>query len=286
MKVSFIVPTYNRAHMVSETIDSILAQTFQDFEIIVVDNESTDNTEAVIKAYNDRRIKYFKNQNNGVVAVNRNYGITKSQGEYIAFCDDDDLWLPEKLERQVREFEKDSQVGLVCTNGINFDSDGEHGARIKAKLSDRYFTFESLIWGNAIIGSSVLVKKQAIDEVGMMDESPEVFSSEDYDLWLRIAKKYRIKYIDLPLIKYRVHADAHGNVYRTHTDARGRKGSGSLKEPNLAVYKKLMDKGILHYDLYQKRIKNPTRQTLPLSFPGYDWIIKWASFFKRVFRPN
>jgi glycosyltransferase involved in cell wall biosynthesis len=272
VKASVIVPTYNRARMVTETIDSILAQTFPDFELIVVDNESTDNTEEVIKSYPDERIRYFKHQNNGVIAVNRNYGIKKSQGEYIAFCDDDDLWLPEKLERQILEFEKDKQIGLVCTNGIDFDSRGEHGTRIKAKLKDKHFTLESLMRNNAIIGSSALVKRQAIDDVGMMDESPEIFAAEDYELWLRIARRYRIKYIDLPLVKYRIHADAYG-----------KKVSSRARERDEAVFKKLLDKGIIDSNLYQKRINRVNRQILFLKLPGYQWVIKCASSLRRVF---
>ena len=181
MKISVIIPTYNRAHMVTETIDTILAQTFSDLELIVVDNESTDDTEEVVRSYSDVRIRYFKHQNGGVVAVNRNFGMSQAQGEYLAFCDDDDLWLPEKLERQLLEFARDSRVGLVCSNAINFDEDGDLGARIETGLKDRHFTFESLLGGNAVISSSVLVKRQIIDDVGMMDISPEIFTAEDYE---------------------------------------------------------------------------------------------------------
>ena len=106
MKVSVIVPTYNRAHLLKKTIESILSQTYTDLELIVVSNYSTDNTDDMVKSYKDDRIKYFKNQNNGIIAVNRNFGIRKSTGEYIAFCDDDDTWLPNKLERQVNFFNK------------------------------------------------------------------------------------------------------------------------------------------------------------------------------------
>lgn len=273
MKVSVIVPTYNRAHMVTETIDSILAQTFKDFELIVVDNESTDNTEEAIKSYADERIRYFKHRNNGVVAVNRNYGIGKAQGQYIAFCDDDDLWLPEKLERQLPEFEKDNQIGLVCTNSIIFDRHGEHGEMIKAKLKDSDFTLESLIWGNPVIGSSALVKRQVVDDVGMMDESPEIFTSEDYELWLRIAKRYKIKYIDLPLIKYRTHAGAYG-----------RKLSPKGAERDKVIFRKLLNKGIIESDLYQKRINKLNRQILILKILRYRWVIKCASLLMQVFR--
>ena len=273
MKVSVIVLTYNRAHMVTETIDSILNQTFKDFELIVVDNESVDNTEEIVKSYIDERIRYFKHQNNGLIAVNRNYGIDKARGEYIAFCDDDDLWMPEKLERQMLEFEKDSQIGLVCTNGKNFGKKSEHGKMIQARLEDNDFTFESLIWCNHIIGSSIVVKKVVIDDVGMMDESPEIFTAEDYELWLRIAKRYRIKYIDLPLVKYRTHAGAW----------RSREYIEPI-EIGKAVYRKLLDKGILDIELYQRRINRCNLKILILKLLRYKWVIRHASFLMSIFR--
>ncbi|MFC1977604.1 glycosyltransferase family 2 protein [Chloroflexota bacterium] len=271
MKVSVIVPTYNRAHMVTETIDSILTQTCPDFELIIIDNESTDNTEAVINSYTDERIRYFKHQNNGVVAVNRNYGIGKAQGEYIAFCDDDDLWMQEKLEKQLLGFGEDSQIGLVCTNAINFDKDGEHGKLLKTKLKDRNFQFEELIWRNRIIGPSVMVRKEAIGTVGLLDESPEIFTVEDYELWLRIAKQYKIKYIDLPLIKYRTHPGAYSKNY------------SERKTLEIVICRKLLDKGIIGSDLYQKRINRSNREILILKLLRYKWAIECTFSLVRVF---
>jgi len=260
--------------MVTETIDSILNQTFKDFELIVVDNESVDNTEEVVKSYADKRIRYFKHQNNGIIAVNRNYGISKAQSEYIAFCDDDDLWMPEKLERQLLEFEKDSQLGLVCSNGIYFDKNGEHGEMIKTKLKDGDFTFESLIWHNYIPSPSVLVKKEVIDDVGILDESPEFFACEDYEFWLRIAKKYRIKYIGSPLVKYRIHPGAH----------RYTKSDIEAAERDRALYRKLLDKKILNFELYQKRLNKLNRRILLLKLLRYNWAIKYASFLMQILR--
>ena len=271
-KISVIVTTYNRAHMVGETVDSILNQTFKDFELIIVDNDSTDNTEEVIKSYKDERIKYFKNQNNGIIAINRNYGIAKACGEYIAFCDDDDLWYPEKLEKQILELEKDSQIGLVCNNEIGFDDRGDHGEMIKTRLRDRDFPFESLIWANRISSSTVLVRKAVLDDVGVMDESPEIMTAEDYELWLRIAKNYRVKYIDLPLGKYRTHPGAY------------RKGPIRALERDKLVYEKLLDKGILSVDLYQKRISKLNRQMLVLKFLIRTGTFKYALSIMRLLR--
>jgi glycosyltransferase involved in cell wall biosynthesis len=244
VKVTVIVPTYNRAHMAPETIDSILAQTFKDFELIIVDNYSKDNTEKMVKKYikKDKRIRYYKNQNNGIISVNRNYGIRKAGGELIAFCDDDDLWLPDKLERQLAEFEKDSSIGLVCGNGINFNEEGEFGLISEVEFTDEDFTFEALLQKNRVVSASVMIKKEVLDDVGLFKELRELIAGEDYHLWLRVAKKYKIKYLFSPLIKYRTHQ----NVERKDDLA----GHILLKD----VFKSLMDDGYLAPALYKKLI--------------------------------
>ncbi len=271
--VSVIVPTYNRAHMVPQTIDAVLSQTLIDLELIVVDNESVDNTEEVVKSYQDTRIKYFKNQNNGVVAVNRNFGIRESQGEYISFCDDDDVWIPEKLERQLLEFQKDKRVGLVCTNAREFDEYSEKGTRIKRKLRDSDFTLESLIVeGNRIISSSVVVRRTVLDDIGTLDESPEIFSSEDYELWARVASKYTIKYIDRPLLNYRLHLAAHSQTRSPTVQLQ-------YKE---AVLRKLLGKEIITHNMYQKGLTKQNRQLLLQRLFRYDWMMKIAFLIDRI----
>jgi len=260
--------------MVTETIDSILAQTFKDFELIVVDNYSSDNTEEVIKSYDDKRIRYFKHQNNGIIAVNRNYGISKAQGEYIAFCDDDDLWFPEKLEKQVQEMEKDCQMGLVCNNEIYFDESGEHGKIRKTKLRDSDFSFESLIRTNFISSSTVLTRKAVLDDVGVMDEGLEIMTVEDYELWIRIAKKYKVKYIDSPLGKYRTHPKMYSR----------RKGPIEAAELHRAVYKKLLDKGFLSPELYQRSINRLNQQVCVLKFLTRTGLIRYALLATRALR--
>jgi glycosyltransferase involved in cell wall biosynthesis len=206
-KVSIIVPTYNRAHMVTETIDSILAQTFKDFELIVVDNESADNTEEVIKSYPDQRIRYFKHQNNGVVAVNRNYGIGKAQGQYIAFCDDDDLWLPEKLERQVELLDSNDELGLVYADSYVIDSNGDlrENTYFYGRKPVRGNDFSELFQDNSIPLLTAIVRREVLDKVGVFN--PRYIVSQDYDLWLRIAKYHPVDFIEQPLAKYRVHSE-------------------------------------------------------------------------------
>ena len=211
MKVSVIVLTYNRAHMVSEAIDSILNQTFKDFELIVVDNESVDNTEEVIKSYTDERIRYFRHQNNGLVAVNRNYGISKANGEYIAFCDDDDLWMPEKLERQVKLLDLNKELGLVYSDSYIMDENGnlERDTSLSSSRLLRGNVFDKLFQSNFIPMLTVMIRREVLSKVGGFD--PKYIIAQDYDLWLRIAEHYPIDFTEEPLAKYRIHG---GSVSR------------------------------------------------------------------------
>lgn len=259
MKVSVMVLTYNRANMLKETIDSILNQTFKDFELIVVDNYSTDNTEEIIKSYDDKRIKYFKNRNYGLLAVNRNFAIQKSKGEYIAICDDDDLWLPEKLEKQLLEFERDEKIGLVCSNGFSFDETGKH--RKIGKSKSGYFTFKDLLIGNKIICCSAIFKKDILNDVGTFDESREIFTGEDYELWLRIAKRYKIRYIGIPLVKYRIHA---GALQKMYFDRR------KLLKVSKEIYKKLLERKVIDLKVYRQLIDKLNYQELILKLVKND----------------
>jgi glycosyltransferase involved in cell wall biosynthesis len=211
LKVSVIVLTYNRAHMVTETIDSVLNQTFKDFELIVVDNESTDNTEEVIKSFTDERIRYFKHQNNGLIGVNRNYGVNKARGEYITFCDDDDLWMPEKLERQVKLLDLNKELGLVYSDSYIMDENGNLGrdTLLSSLRPLRGNVFDKLFQSNFIPMPTVMIRREVLSKVGGFD--PKYIIALDYDLWLRIAEHYPIDFTEEPLAKYRIHG---GSVSR------------------------------------------------------------------------
>ena len=240
-----MVLTYNRSNLLKETIESILNQTFKDFEIIVVDNYSIDNTEEVVKSYNDNRIKYFKNKNYGLIAINKNFAIKQSSGEYIASCDDDDLWFPKKLEKQLTEFEKDESIGLVCSNGFYLYKNDKKRKIFNSR--DTYFSFKKLLKINKIICCSVLIKKNVFDDIGIFDDdNPKIFTAEDYELWLRISKKYKIRYIDKPLIKYRIHGN---NLSKKHLF-----GEKVLKVDD-EIYKGLLSKKIIDNKTYDNLIK-------------------------------
>jgi glycosyltransferase involved in cell wall biosynthesis len=202
--VSIVMPTYNRADVIGETIKSILAQHLRNFELVVISDGSTDNTEAVVESYRDSRIKLVKQTNSGGPARPRNTGVEYAKGKYIAFCDDDDLWMPEKLQRQVEVMEQQSDAALCFTGGVTFGDRDLLSKRAVKKGVDRDH-FQALLYGNFIANSSVLVRKSVLEEVGPFNIEKFLHGAEDYEMWLRIAHRYRLVRIDEPLIRYRVH---------------------------------------------------------------------------------
>lgn len=198
--VSVIIPTYNRSKMLLKAIESVLNQTYQYFEIIVVDDGSTDNTEKIVSQVKDLRIKYIKLTENMGASYARNIGIKYSKYDYIAFEDSDDIWHKEKLEKQINKIEKTPDMGLVyCAFSY-----AVNGRQVKIP-ADRYKTyelegniFESLWNANKIGTPTILVKKECINLVGGFSE--KLKSLEDYEFVLRVAEKYRIGYIDEILV--------------------------------------------------------------------------------------
>lgn len=200
--VSIVVTTYNRLGLLKQTIQSILSQTFRDFELIVVDNESQDGTLEYLQGLGTEFVRAVQNQNYGVIAANRNVGIQQSRGKYVAFCDDDDMWLPDKLEKQVSVMERSPRVGLCYTNAALFRDGITLRARMVRWRVRRYY-FPRLLLGNFIPNSSVLVRRSVFEHLGLL--TTDTTLREDYEMWLRVARDYDLAYIDEPLIRYRVH---------------------------------------------------------------------------------
>jgi len=204
-KVSVIIPTYNRADTLHLAIKSVLNQTFQDFEIIIVDDASKDNTQEIIRDFNDKRIKYIYHELNKGEAAARNTGVKNSSGEYIAFLDDDDEWLPEKLDMQVCILENSPlQVGCVHTAYLIIDKSNGMILDI-GQPNVRGNLFRELLIGNYIGPSAVLLRRKCFEEVGLFDE--DLPYCVDYDMWIRMAEKFDFEYIKEPLFKYYHHGD-------------------------------------------------------------------------------
>ncbi len=194
--VSVIIPTFNRRDYITIAIDSVLAQTFKGYEIVVVDDGSSDDTKEVLKPYQEA-IRYFYQENRGISGA-RNRGIRESRGEYIALLDSDDYWLPEKLERQVDRIREEPECGMVATRCSSIAPDGTF--RKKNRPGKSGWILNDIFKANFIRTSSALITRKCFDTVGLFDESlPE---GEEYDLWLRIAKQFPIAFINQPLTVY------------------------------------------------------------------------------------
>lgn len=196
VKVSVVVTTYNRELLLRETITSILAQTYQNFELIVIDNYSDYDFYGLIESFGSDKIRAFQNHNNGVIAVNRNLGINYANGEYIAFCDDDDIWLPNKLELQV-DYMSHHQVDIISSEFYYF------GDEIEESVSDRKYKSKLDVYlKNYIAPSTVLVKN--VKEL-KFDERPPFNCAEDWMLWLELfLNDYRLYQMPETLVRYRV----------------------------------------------------------------------------------
>ena len=233
-KVSVIIPTYNRAEFLRSAIESALKQTFTDLEIIVSDDKSTDHTQEMVENLKDERIKYIKNEGNKGVSAARNAAIKEAKGEYIAFLDDDDEWVPDKLQRQVEVLDKSqSNICGVYSNRLFIEkttgrilSDNPGTDTLQGNL------LYQLAKKSPIHTSTVVIKKRCLDKVGLFDET--ISYMEDRDMWIRLSMNWDFKYIHEPLTK----AYIHGHEHLSHNV----KGQTAGREKLLERYEHLFKK--------------------------------------------
>jgi len=213
--ISIVIPTYNHASFLGRALKSVTDQTYINWEVIVIDNHSSDNTNEVMESFIDPRIRYLKIHNNGVIAASRNMGIRAANGEWIAFLDSDDWWTEDKLK--------------VCFNAINDKVDFVYHHLKMVSDKPRYLRrglmktpqltvpviMDLVLNGNKIINSSVVVRKKLLLEIGGINEDVKVIASEDYDTWLRIAKLTN-NFLCVPckLGFYGVHGNNTSNISR------------------------------------------------------------------------
>lgn len=199
-KVSVVIPTYNRSNLVKRAMQSVLDQDYRDLELIVVDDASTDDTEEQVRSIVDHRIRYIRQSRNQDVSAARNRGMREARGEYIAFLDSDDEWLPNKLTLQVEKFEQlPPSYGALYTGTETKYEDGSiyhFNPRFKGDVLGKLLTENITDKGSA----SVIIRKNVIRVVGFFDE--KIPAMEDYDYWIRIARYYKFDYIEQPLIRY------------------------------------------------------------------------------------
>lgn len=202
--ISIITPTYNRSDYLPEAIDSVLCQTYNNFELIIVDDGSTDGTKSLVEAYlSDKRIKYFYQCNQGQ-SVARNKGIYESSGDFICFLDSDNAWFPNKLVRSLKEFRSFPDADIVYGNNILIDENSvEIGISTMKRYSGRIT--HHLLKDNFVSMNTTMTRKKCFDEMGLFNESDRI--AEDYELWLRFSTKFEFRYISELLGYYRIMDD-------------------------------------------------------------------------------
>ena len=241
MNISVIIPTFNRKETLKRAIQSVVMQSYTPYEIIVIDDGSNDGTKEWLKD-NFPNVKYIYQMNSGVSSA-RNKGIKFARGDWIALLDSDDEWLPSKLKDQAYEIELNPAAKFLHTNEIWI----RNGVRVnQMKKHKKYggYIFEKCLDMCRISPSSVLIKKDIFEKIGMFDETLKV--CEDYDLWLRFASKYPVHFLDQPLIK----------KYGGHSDQLSKVDDG-IESYRIRSLKKIMNSGILN-----KKQKTITKDVL------------------------
>lgn len=253
--VSVIIPAYNAERFISETIESVVNQTFSDFELLIVDDGSTDNQKKIIKEFaaSDNRIRYIHQLNEGVSAA-RNNGFKNSCGQFIAFLDADDVWLPDNLALKINRFGSD-EVGLVHSDAmvINEASEKIEGTicGIEGDLLDPL-----LLWdGTQIPGpSSILVKREVMEAIGVFDE--KLSTAADKDFFIRVAAQYRIGRVSQVTWKYRLHRkNMHKNISVMEADI-------------LLLYQKARNSKLFHNKDFEKKCFSAMYLILAASWAG------------------
>ncbi len=217
--VSVVIPNYNYAHYLREAIDSVLAQTYPEIEVIVVDDGSSDTSREVLTGYGDG-VKTVFQENQGVSAA-RNNGVAASSGEFVAFLDADDSWLPSKIERQVERFRSNPALGLIHVAVNEVDADGN-------SLLERYEGLEGNVAGELLMlkragilggGSGLMVTRKVFDEVCGFDT--RLSTSADWDFFYQVSSHYSVGFLPELLLRYRIHnTNMHANVAAMERDMR------------------------------------------------------------------
>ena len=203
--VSVVMPTYNQAGFIGEAIESVLCQTHSRLELIVVDNNSADNTRAVVLSFDDPRIALKRFDNRGVIASSRNYATGLAKGELIAFLDSDDVWMPTMLAHQMEQI-NDRGIACVSTNFVPIGDVAycRHHLTFGPGQVFRDYSYRDVALANPVMTSSAMVRRGSFREVSGFDEKNEFKFIEDYELWLRMARLGRIRVLAKPLLKYRI----------------------------------------------------------------------------------
>ena len=201
-EVSIIINCFNEAQFLPETLDSVFGQTFEDWEIVFWDNASTDGSSEIAASYGDR-VRCFRSDAMVPLGRARKLAYDQTRGDFVAILDADDVWLPQKLERQLELFRADAEVGMTYCDAIYFDAGGERNRLFKLTQPHSGRIFGQLLARNFIFSSTMMFRRTALDELGLAFDD-RFARAQDYDLTLRVAYQYPIDYVAEALTKWRI----------------------------------------------------------------------------------
>jgi glycosyltransferase involved in cell wall biosynthesis len=206
-EVSVVIPAYNASRFIPNVMDSILGQDYTNYEILFIDDGSTDDSVHKIQAYNSSKVKIFSKKNEGP-AKTRNFGTLQATGKFVAFHDADDAWHTSKLSKQVALFQARPSLGLVFSNAhyVDMQSNRVLGEAVPSGLDRQNFSKELMTRGCFILTSSVIIRRDALLAVGMFDDS--LIFAEDWDLFFRISERYEVDYVPEVLLEQRAHHES------------------------------------------------------------------------------
>lgn len=208
-KVSVVITAYNSMIYLPETLESVLRQTFTDFEVLIINDGSSDHIVQWASELVEPRVRLISQENQGV-GVARSTGIANAQGEYVAFLDGDDLWEPTKLEKQLRCFEENPQLGLVHTWLAGIDQNSKPTGRVMGSHIEGE-VWQQIIERNMVACSSAMVRRCCFETVGVFDKNLRF--AEDWDMWIRLAARYHFAVLKEPLVSYREHPNSKSKKY-------------------------------------------------------------------------
>jgi len=197
--VSVVIPTYNRAYIVGRSIQSVLSQSYRDFEIIVVDDGSTDNTEEIVRRFNNHRLRYIRHKENQGISAARNTGIKASLGKYIAFQDSDDVWMQGKFEQQMRIFETlGDHVGVVYSGLLRINNGKNRYIPYKKNIKKEGYIYDEYLASGLTNLPTAIIRKECFEKSGMFDENLRRLG--DMELFIRISKFYEFRFLEEVLV--------------------------------------------------------------------------------------
>jgi glycosyltransferase involved in cell wall biosynthesis len=274
--ISVVIPVYNGEKTIKETVDSVINQNFLDFELIIINDGSTDKTLEIISMIKDERLKVFSYPNAGL-AASRNRGISLATGEYISFIDADDLWIPDKLESQLKVLQENPEAAVAYSWTDCIDESGKFLGK------GSYLSFSGDVRANLLLsnfidsGSNVLIRTEVLRKVGYFDESRK--SCEDWDMWLRLAADYSFVAVSKPQVLYRMSTTSMSvNFLRMEAESMEVIEKICDRDPTYFAPLKRLSKGnIYKYLLFRSLNSYPNLQNTIISAKFFSQSVKYDS---------